>query len=104
MNFLTVVLCLAMNEPYQAYYFVPLVSYWFAIQYAFTAVPPVVTAKSSDGHYVQYLYMVAKIVVALAVVSVFHISEVSGVTVFVFCMSRDNDFVLRCRFSSRKFF
>ena len=36
MNFLTVVLCLAMNEPYQAYYFVPLVSYWFAIQYALT--------------------------------------------------------------------
>ena len=29
MNFLTFVLCLCMNRPYQFYYFVPLVSFWF---------------------------------------------------------------------------
>ncbi len=43
MNFLTVMLCLAMNEPYQTYYFVPLISFWFSLQYAMMAVPPVVS-------------------------------------------------------------
>ena len=42
MNFLTVVLCLAMNRPYQEYYFVPLISFWFSMQYLLMAIPPVV--------------------------------------------------------------
>ena len=29
MNFLTFALCLCMNRPYQFYYFVPLVSFWY---------------------------------------------------------------------------
>ena len=43
MNFLTIVLCLAMNRPYQEYYFVPLISFWFSMQYLVMAVPPVVS-------------------------------------------------------------
>jgi len=43
MNFLTVVLCLAMNLPYQAYYFVPLISFWYSLQYVALAIPPVVS-------------------------------------------------------------
>ena len=45
MNFLTVVLCLAMNRPYQEYYFVPLISFWFSMQYLLMAIPPVVRTK-----------------------------------------------------------
>ena len=40
MNFLTFVLCLTMNRPYQAYYFVPLISFWFSFQYLVMAIPP----------------------------------------------------------------
>lgn len=31
LNFLTVVLCLTMNRPYQFYSFIPLVSFWFTL-------------------------------------------------------------------------
>ncbi len=40
MNFLTIVLCLAMGRAYQAYYFVPLISFWFTVQYVVMATPP----------------------------------------------------------------
>ena len=32
MNFFVVLLCFAMNMPYQAYYFVPLITFWFVTQ------------------------------------------------------------------------
>ncbi len=47
MNFLAVLLCLAMNRPYQFYYFVPLVSFWFTMQYAMMACPPQVKKSFS---------------------------------------------------------
>ena len=33
MNFLTVVLCMVMDRPYQFYYFVPLVTFWYIVIY-----------------------------------------------------------------------
>ena len=45
-NFLTVVLCVCMNRPYQFYYFVPLVSFWLVVLYTTLACPPSVTAAS----------------------------------------------------------
>ena len=39
LNFFTVTLCLAMKKPYQFYYFVPLVSFWFTVLYVLLAVP-----------------------------------------------------------------
>ena len=46
MNFLTIVLCIAMNKAYQAYYFVPLITFWYSLQYAVTAIPPVVRGNN----------------------------------------------------------
>ncbi len=57
MNFLTVVLCLAMNRPYQTYYFVPLISFWFSMQYLLMALPPTVSCVSTYSVlYEQRLY------------------------------------------------
>lgn len=49
MNLLTVGLCLVMGRPYQFYYFVPLVSFWFVVVYITMAVFPHVTAASVRG-------------------------------------------------------
>ena len=40
MNFFGVLLCLAMNRPYQLYYFVPLISFWFLVQFVAFWLPP----------------------------------------------------------------
>ncbi|KAJ7390613.1 N-acetylneuraminate 9-O-acetyltransferase [Desmophyllum pertusum] len=58
MNILVAVLCLIMGRPYQFYYFVPLVSFWFVVIYAVLAVWPRVTAalvKENHKHYVVIL-------------------------------------------------
>ena len=47
-NFLVVLLCLTMNRPYQFYYFVPLVSFWFLVVYAVLGVWPRVDSKSFE--------------------------------------------------------
>ena len=49
MNILVAVLCLIMGRPYQFYYFVPLVSFWFVVIYAVLAVWPRVTAALVKG-------------------------------------------------------
>ena len=49
MNILVAVLCLIMGRPYQFYYFVPLVSFWFVVIYAVIAVWPRVTAALVKG-------------------------------------------------------
>ena len=48
MNFLTIVLCLSMNRQYQEYYFVPLISFWFSVQYLLITIPPVVSRKTTE--------------------------------------------------------
>ena len=49
MNFLVVMLCFVMNRPYQFYYFVPLVSFWFVIMYLTMAIWPHITSASAEG-------------------------------------------------------
>ncbi|GFW13657.1 n-acetylneuraminate 9-O-acetyltransferase [Trichonephila clavipes] len=49
LNFLVVVLCLCMNRPYQFYYFVPLVSFWFVVMFVTVKSVPQVTAPAAEG-------------------------------------------------------
>ena len=45
MNLLTFLLCLVMNRPYQFYYFVPSISFWFIVQFIVLLLPPQVSNK-----------------------------------------------------------
>lgn len=83
MNLLVVSLCFTMNRPYQFYYFVPLVSFWYIVIFVFMAMPPHVTALSSEACPVQYLYVILKFVALLAVISLFYLSEVFFEKVFL---------------------
>lgn len=50
LNFLVVVLCIVMDRPYQFYYFVPLVTFWFVIIYGSLAVWPQIIQKQANGN------------------------------------------------------
>ena len=79
-NFLTLVLCVCMNRPYQFYYFVPLVSFWLLVLYSVLACPPVLAASnlqdSFNSQLTQYFYTVLKIIALLSLVSIFYLSQV----------------------------
>uniref|UniRef100_A0A4W3K8B5 N-acetylneuraminate (7)9-O-acetyltransferase n=1 Tax=Callorhinchus milii TaxID=7868 RepID=A0A4W3K8B5_CALMI len=49
LNFLVVVLCLVMDRPYQFYYFVPLVTFWFIVIYATLGIWPQTGKKDTNG-------------------------------------------------------
>ena len=51
LNFLVLVLCVVMDRPYQFYYFVPLVTFWFVIIYATMALWPQVLQKRANGRF-----------------------------------------------------
>ena len=85
-NFLTIVLCLCMNRPYQFYYFVPLVSFWYLVVYSLMLSPPVVGAQQvedSTSPATQYFYIVLKFAALVALISMFYLSEVFFEKVFV---------------------
>lgn len=83
LNFMTVTLCLCMNRPYQFYYFVPLMSFWYMMIYSVLALPPHVTAQSSESNIIQYFYLVIKFVGFFSVVTILFLSEVFFEKVFV---------------------
>lgn len=83
LNFATIVLCLCMNRPYQFYYYVPLISFWFALVWFVLAVPPQVTAQTVAENGAQLLYLVAKVVCLFGVATVLYMSEVFFERVFV---------------------
>ena len=61
MNVFTVVVCLVMDRPYQFYYFIPLVSFWFMFLYFVLAVPPTLTAETVSGKGNNYAYFLRKL-------------------------------------------
>lgn len=83
LNFMTVTLCLCMNRPYQFYYFVPLMSFWYMMVYVVLALPPVITAQSSENNVIQYFYLVIKFVCFFSVITILFMSEVFFEKVFV---------------------
>eukprot|EP00095_Tigriopus_kingsejongensis_P006689 maker-scaffold25_size650667-snap-gene-1.20 protein:Tk06689 transcript:maker-scaffold25_size650667-snap-gene-1.20-mRNA-1 annotation:"conserved hypothetical protein" len=83
MNFLTLVLCVVMNRPYQEYYFVPLVSFWFSLQYLILALPPKITMQSSESQPMHCFYLIVKVLLMLGIISVLHLSEVFFEKVFL---------------------
>ncbi|XP_054721420.1 N-acetylneuraminate 9-O-acetyltransferase-like [Uloborus diversus] len=83
LNFLVVVLCLCMNRPYQFYYFVPLVSFWFAVIFITLKSVPQVTASSAEANPLLYFYVTLKFVGLFGVVTVLYMSEVFFEKIFV---------------------
>uniref|UniRef100_V5HYZ9 Putative conserved plasma membrane protein n=2 Tax=Ixodes ricinus TaxID=34613 RepID=V5HYZ9_IXORI len=83
MNLLVVVLCLSMNRPYQFYYFVPLVSFWFVVVFVTMTSIPQVVAASAEANPLQYLYIVLKFVGLFSVVTILYMSEVFFEKIFV---------------------
>lgn len=83
LNFMTVTLCLCMNRPYQFYHFVPLMSFWYLMVYIVLALPPHITAQSSENNKVQYFYLVIKFIIYFSVLTILFLSEVFFEKVFV---------------------
>ncbi|XP_041986683.1 N-acetylneuraminate 9-O-acetyltransferase [Aricia agestis] len=84
LNFLTVLLCLTMNRPYQFYSFIPLVSFWYTLFFAIFALPPHITSLSSHtADPYQYVYVALKTTGLLIIVTVLYMSEVFFQKIFV---------------------
>lgn len=83
LNFMTVTLCLCMNRPYQFYYFVPLMSFWYMMAFTALALPPVITAQSTENNLIQYFYLVVKFVGLFTVITILFLSEVFFEKIFV---------------------
>ncbi|XP_049269076.1 N-acetylneuraminate 9-O-acetyltransferase [Rhipicephalus sanguineus] len=75
-NLLVVLLCLCMNRPYQFYYFVPLVSFWFLVVAATLGSLPRISAASAEANPLHHLYVVLKFVGLFSVLTVLYMSEV----------------------------
>jgi N-acetylneuraminate 9-O-acetyltransferase len=83
LNFMTIVLCFAMNRPYQFYFFAPLVSFWFAITYFMFTLPPRITSQSIENNSYQYAYLVIKFICLMSIITILYMSEVFFETIFL---------------------
>lgn len=76
LNFLVVVLCVVMDRPYQFYYFVPLVTFWFMVIYGSLALWPQITQKKANANSIWYCGLVLKI--AFLLLSIYVLSRSQG--------------------------
>ncbi|XP_070570765.1 N-acetylneuraminate (7)9-O-acetyltransferase-like isoform X2 [Ptychodera flava] len=76
LNWLVFMLCLVMNRPYQFYYFVPLVTFWFIVVYLTMALWPKVSAKSVAENTSRYVWMVFKFIGLFGIIVTVALSEV----------------------------
>lgn len=83
LNFLTICLCLCMNRPYQFYYFVPLITFWFVILFVTFKIIPRVTSQSADANSSHYFYVILKIITLFSIVSLLYTSEVFFENIFL---------------------
>ena len=101
-------MCLAMNRPYQFYYFVPLITFWFLVLYFTMSTFPQVTSISCEGQLtcsayfkltiiciisiifsiptansIHYLYVLLKFIAQMIVVTVLYMSELFFEKIFL---------------------
>ncbi|CAL4067516.1 unnamed protein product, partial [Meganyctiphanes norvegica] len=85
-NFLVISLCLIMNRPYQFYYFVPLVSFWYTVLHITLVLPPRITRPShvnSEAQPINYFYAIVKFIGLGGFITVLFLSEVFFEKIFV---------------------
>uniref|UniRef100_A0A8C5HSM6 Cas1p 10 TM acyl transferase domain-containing protein n=1 Tax=Gouania willdenowi TaxID=441366 RepID=A0A8C5HSM6_GOUWI len=75
LNFLVVVLCMVMNRPYQFYYFVPLVTFWFILIYGVMAMWPQILQKRANSSGIWHLGILAKLLALLVLICFFAFSQ-----------------------------
>lgn len=57
LNFLVLVLCVVMDRPYQFYYFVPLVTFWFFIIYGTLVLWPQILQKKANSRWSRFSWV-----------------------------------------------
>ncbi|KAM4706036.1 N-acetylneuraminate (7)9-O-acetyltransferase isoform 3-T3 [Rhinophrynus dorsalis] len=82
LNFLVVVLCIVMDRPYQFYYFVPLVSFWFMFIYCALAAWPQIIQKKANANYLWNIGLLFKFAFLLLCLCFLSYSQVSFEKVF----------------------
>ncbi|XP_069769761.1 N-acetylneuraminate (7)9-O-acetyltransferase isoform X2 [Narcine bancroftii] len=75
LNFLVVVLCLVMDRPYQFYYFVPLVTFWFIVIYATLGIWPQTGKKDENGSCSPYWEVMFKLLSLLLCICLLSASQ-----------------------------
>ncbi|XP_034748175.1 N-acetylneuraminate 9-O-acetyltransferase [Etheostoma cragini] len=75
LNFLVLVLCMVMNRPYQFYYFVPLVTFWFVVIYVTLALWPQILQKKANSSGLWHFGVLAKLLGLLLFICVFAFSQ-----------------------------
>ncbi|MCL4129025.1 UNVERIFIED_CONTAM: hypothetical protein GTU68_015899 [Idotea baltica] len=86
LNFLTITLCLVMNQPYQFYYYVPMVSFWYTIFHVTMALPPRLRRPpyaNSEHSPFDYFYCIMKLVALGGFITILYMSEVFFEKIFV---------------------
>ncbi|XP_037651861.1 N-acetylneuraminate 9-O-acetyltransferase [Sebastes umbrosus] len=75
LNFLVLVLCVVMDRPYQFYYFVPLVTFWFVVIYGTLALWPQILQKKANSSGLWHLGVLAKLLGLLLFICIFAFSQ-----------------------------
>ncbi|KAF3707561.1 N-acetylneuraminate 9-O-acetyltransferase [Channa argus] len=75
LNFLVLVLCVVMDRPYQFYYFVPLVTFWFVIIYTSLAMWPQILQKKANSSAIWHLVVLVKLLGLLLFICFFAFSQ-----------------------------
>ncbi|XP_057684438.1 N-acetylneuraminate 9-O-acetyltransferase isoform X2 [Corythoichthys intestinalis] len=84
LNFLVLVLCVVMNRPYQFYYFVPLVTFWFFVIYALLAVWPQIVQKRANASKMWHFGVLLKLLVLSVFISFLAYSQAFFNSIFSF--------------------
>ncbi|XP_067934905.1 N-acetylneuraminate 9-O-acetyltransferase-like isoform X2 [Watersipora subatra] len=68
-NLLVICLCMVMNRPYQFYYFVPLITFWYTVMYLTAALWPRVNSHCVEKSLTRLWYLILKLIILLALIT-----------------------------------